>query len=388
MFAKKTSDTMAKEKKTGEVQLYGEIYPYGVNSAANFIARFDEARKGADEVNVLLHTQGGDVLEGTLMYNHIKGCGIPVNVIVAGVSCSMGTVLMAAATKVYGCENSYMMYHAPKGGCFGTAAEMEKAAKGLRGMEKIFKKIYAGKTGKSEKEVEELLVGDNWFTAQEAMEAKLIDGIVAPIATDVTQISAEELKTQTPKALYSRFAACLGSTAESTGEHRILDSNNHKNESEMDKEGLIKKFGLTGVTAQSTDKEIEDAIQAKLDAERQRADNAEATIQSARKKRITDTVNAAVTAKKISAEQTAVYVAIGEKSGFEALETVLGGMKPAASLVAATRGGAANVVGAASGTRADWSWEQWQKEDPRGLEAMAKSEPEEFDALYKAAFKG
>ena len=91
---------MVKEKKKGEVKLYGEIYPYGINSAADFIARFDEARKGADEVNLLLHTQGGDVQEGTLIYNHIKGCGVKVNVIVAGVSCSMGTVIMMAAAKV------------------------------------------------------------------------------------------------------------------------------------------------------------------------------------------------------------------------------------------------------------------------------------------------
>ncbi len=156
----------------------------------------------------------------------------------------------------------------------------------------------------------------------------------------------------------------------------------------MDKEGLIKKFGLTGVTAQSTDKEIEDAIQVKLDAEKNRADNAEAAMQAANKKRITDTVNAAAKAGKIQAGQTATFVAIGEKSGIEALETVLGGMKPAPSLVEVTRGGAANMAGAANGARADWGWEQWQKEDPRGLEALAKSEPEKFEALYKATFKG
>lgn len=375
---------MAKGKKKGEVKLYGEIYRYGVNSAAEFIARFDEARKGADEVDLLLHTQGGDVQEGTLIYNYIKGCGVPVNVIVAGVSCSMGTVIMMAAAKVYMCENSYMMVHAPKGGCYGTAVEMEKAAKGLRGMEKNFKKIYAGKTGKSEKEVEDLLVGDNWFTAQEAMDAKLIDGIVEPIATGVTQVSAEELKVQTPKALYGRFAACLENTTEGT--EVLKKSNNKKNESEMDKEGLIQKLGLTGVTAQSTDKEIEDAIQVKLDAEKRRADEAEAAIRDANKKRITDTVNAAAKAGKISAEQTATYVAIGEKSGIEALETVLSGMKPTLSLVEATRGGAANM--AQGSTQVNWGWEQWQKEDPRGLEAMAKNEPEKFEALYKAAFKG
>ena len=57
----------------------------------------------------------------------------------------MGTILMMAATRVYMCENSYLMVHAPQGGCFGTAVMMDKAAKGLRGMEKNFKKYMLPK---------------------------------------------------------------------------------------------------------------------------------------------------------------------------------------------------------------------------------------------------
>lgn len=370
-------------KKIGKVRIYGEIYPYGINSAGAFIERFDEACKGANEVNVFLHTQGGDVLEGTLMYNHIKGCGLPVNVYIVGVCCSMGTVIMMAAKRVYMCENSYLMVHAPQGGCFGTAGMMEKAAKGLRGMEKNFKKIYATKTGKNEKEIEELLVGDNWFTAQEAVDAKLIDGIVTPIATNVTQVSTEELKTQTPTALYNRFSACL--TTEGTEDG--LNSNNHKKENEMDKEGLIRKFSLTGVTAQSSDADVEKAIQDKLDAETRRADAAEQANEDAQKKRIADTVEAAVNEKKITAEQRALYVGIGEKSGLNALVAVLGGLKVTPSLVQATRGGSSASQLSDNAIRASWSWEQWQKEAPRELEAMAKSEPEKFEALYKATFQ-
>lgn len=372
---------MAKDKKIGNINLYGEIYSYGYNSAALFIARFNEAIKGADEVNIYLHTDGGEVTEGTLIYNHIKGCGIPVNVIVAGVCCSMGTVIMMAATKVYMCENSYIMIHAPQGRCFGTAQEMEKTAKCLRGMEKTFKKIYAGKTGKSEKEIEDLLVGDNWFTAQEAMDAKLIDGIVAPIATNVTQVSAEELQAQTPSALYNRFSACL-KTEEDAGEN---NNNNRKSENEMDKERLIAKFGLTGVTPQSTDEDIENAIQAKMDAEKERADAAEQTVASARKKQITDAVTAAINAKKITAEQKETFVGIGEKSGYEALVSALDAIKPVPGLAAATRGGKA--ANSTSGNRAEWSWDQWQKEDPRGLEALAKEDPEKFQALYDKEFR-
>lgn len=372
---------MAKGKKTGEVKIYGDIFPYGYNSAASFMERFEAARKGADEVNIHLHTDGGNVAEGTLIYNHIKSCDIPVNVYIDGVCCSMGTVIMLAAERVYMCENSYLMVHAPQGSCYGTASIMEKTAKGLRGMEKNFKKIYAAKTGKSEKEVEELLDGDNWFTAQEAMDAKLIDGIVAPIATDVPPVSARELKIQTPAALYNRFSACLKAE---TGEEMDTFNNNHIKQSEMDKEGLIKKFGLTGVTAQSTDKEIEDAIQAKLDTEKLRADNAENKLEEEESKRITDVVEAAFKGGKITAAQKEVYVAIGRKNGLEALSIVLDGMKGAPSLIEATRGGARLETGT---MRTEWTWEQWQKEDPRGLENMSREEPEKFEALYKSAFK-
>lgn len=371
---------MAKGKKTGEVKIYGDIFPYGYNSAASFIERFEIARKGVDEVNIHLHTDGGDVAEGTLIYNHIKSCDIPVNVYIDGVCCSMGTVVMMAAKRVYMCENSYLMVHAPQGSCYGTASVMEKVAKGLRGMEANFKKIYATKTGKSEEEVKELLDGDNWFTAQEALDAKLIDGIVEPIATDVTPVSAEELKSQTPTALYNRFSACLNIKEEDNM------SNNPIKQSEMDKEDLIKKFGLTGVTAQSSDKEVEDAIQAKLDAEKQRADEAENKVQEAEDKRISDMVEAALKGGKTTAEQKTVYVAIGKKNGIDALSTVLDGIKPVPSLIEATRGGA-NGLSGTSASRALWTWDQWQKEDPRGLEKMSKDEPEKFEALYNGAFK-
>lgn len=375
---------MAKAKKMGSVKIYGDVCSYGYNSAAAFIERFEEARKGADEMRVHLHTDGGDVMEGTLIYNHIKGCDIPVDVYIDGVCCSMGTVIMMAARRVYMCENSYLMVHAPRGGCFGTAVDMEKTAKCLRGIEKNFKKIYATKTGRDEEGMKELLDGDNWFTAQEAMDAKLIDGIVEPIATDVTPISAEELKSQSPQALYNHFSACLTS-----GENGVATSNNQNKGIEMDKKDLIEKFGLTGVTAQSADAEVYAAMQAKMDADKTRADNAEQALASASRKKITDAVQAALDAKKISEKQKETYVAIGEKSGFEALMVVLDGLKSTPSLVGFARGGAgvAGQAVAQGASREQWTWEQWQKEDPRGLEKLAKDEPERFEALYQGAFK-
>ena len=119
----------------------------------------------------------------------------------------------------------------------------------------------------------------------------------------------------------------------------------------MDKEGLIKDLGLTGVTAQSTEEEIEAAIKTKLAAEKQRADDAERTNKEAEAKRITDAVNMAIDSKRIVAEQKELYVGIGKKTGYDSLVAVLGGIKPAPSLVDVTRGGAQ----AHAGTRSDWN---------------------------------
>lgn len=156
----------------------------------------------------------------------------------------------------------------------------------------------------------------------------------------------------------------------------------------MDKVGLIQKFGLAGVTAQSSDEAIEEAIQKKLDAAEQRAQQAEEQIEADKKKRIADVVAAAKDAGKITAGQVSVYVGIGETSGLEALEAVLKDIKVSPSLVDMARGGsAAQTSGSTLAARAGWTWDQWQKEDPRGLEVMEKNEPEKFEALYKAAFK-
>lgn len=364
---------MAKRIKKAEVKIYGEINSYNSNSAAEIISRIEQARKDASEIDIHMHTIGGEVFEGTLLYNYIKACDIPVNVYIDGVCASMGTVVMLAADKVYMCENSYLMVHAPSGGAWGNAATLEKAAKGLRGMEANFRKIYGEKTGLDEQGIKDLLIGDNWFTAQEAMDAKLIDGIVAPIATDVTLIPAEELKAQTPTALYNHI------TAKMTGKKV-----NHKTENKMDKEGLIRKFGLSGVTAQSSDEAVEEAIKAKLDAEKTRADNAEAVNRNAEKKRITDVVAKAVEDKKIKAEERSVYEDIGEKTGIETLMTVLDGKKVTPSLMDVVRGG---VNAEANAGRETWSWADWQKNDPRALEAMAESDPEAFTAIYEKAYK-
>jgi len=362
--------------KIGIVKLYGYINEWGDNSARCFSERFEKAVADHDEIHLHIHTYGGSVFEGNLIYNTIKNCKKPVDVYIDGVSASMGSVIMLAARKVYMAENAFIMIHAPSGYTEGTAKDMLGAAKLLRTIEANFKTVYAAKTGKSESDIALWMDGDNWFGAKEAHGEKLIDGIVASVAKDVSVLESE-LKEFTAQTLYHRFAA-------------ELDNNNGKKESFMNKKEFIARYGLTGVTENNSDAEIYAALDKKIaeitSAEKTAKEQAQAELKAEKGKQITTMVEGAIAAKKITAAQKDQFVKIGETAGVEALQTALDAITPPKTITITSmlQGGGQS---AASANSANWAWDEWQKNDPQGLEALAKTDPEKFQALYDAKYK-
>jgi ATP-dependent protease ClpP protease subunit len=353
---------------TAKLYIYGDIDAWGENSAAAFTQRFNEACKTSDSIDLHIHSCGGQVFEGSLIYNLLKNSKKPVDVYIDGVAASMATIVILPARKIYMSANAYMMTHAPMGSVYsGTAAEMVSAAKLLRAMEQNFTDAYMARTNKSKEDIAKWLQGDNWFSAKDALAENLIDGIVDAVAVEVDEPKREELKGIKPEALYNRYAA-------------KFNLNNNK----MNKSEVIARYGLTGVTAESSEVDIYAAIEAKINDERNEKIRLQGVIDAQAKQKITDVVNAAKDAKKITDEQVPSFVAIGEKSGIEALKTALDAIKTVPSITAALQS-----VGASTTTadRATWDWDKWQKDDARGLEQMRKDEPEKFEALYNAKYK-
>ena len=267
-------------------------------------------------------------------------------------------------------ENAFVMIHAPRGWVDGTASDFIKASKLLASMEKTFVKTYSARTGKSAEDVSKWLIGDNWFSAEDAKSEKLIDDIVDPIDTTVDVLPTDELKNYNAQALFNKYTAISNQV------------HNHKpnSENEMNKQSLIARFSLTGVTAESTDSEIEAAIQAKIDAEQNAKTNAENALAKQKQDAITALVIGAVTSGKITEPQRKTFEAIGETSGIEVLQTALDAIKPTPSITSQLPG-TGKTAGTA--TRADWDFDRWQKEDSKGLEALPY---DDFNALYKAKF--
>ena len=364
-------------KKTGTVNLYGEISSWNENNSIDFIKRLKEAAQGSNSVTVNIHCIGGEVFEGNMICNAISALDVPVDANIEGLCASMASIIITRCRSVSMAENAHIMIHAPASFVFGNATQHEKAAKLLRSIEKSSANDLVKRTGKTKEEVSKWFDGDNWFDAQEALDNGIIDTIIPSGGDSRFEdiIPAQDLKTTDYNTLYKAYRA----VAQKQIEPKQITNQKEK---EMDKESLIKRFGLTGVTAQSSDADIEAAIEAKMKTDRDQ-------LAAMKKQQIEDVVTAAIAEKKITEAQKATYQGIGETSGIDALKAVFAGMKAPEAAPAQTITGAIKNVGKAGGAtdRADWDWDKWQKDDPRGLEKMKTENTEAFTALYDAKYK-
>ena len=348
--------------KKNTVKIIGEIASWNDNSADSIIERIESCAATNDVVELHIHSVGGSVFEGNLIYNAIAKCNKPVHVYVDGLAASMASIIMSAGTKIFMAENAFIMVHAPSTYVQGNADEMEKTAKMLRSMEGNFLKVYQKRTGKKEEELRAWFNGDNWFDAQDALKEKLIDGIVDKV----------EIKIEDPQDIYKDMTLMGAFSAKADIYENYFT--NTKKQKEMDKKSLIAKFGLSGLTEQSTDAEIEDAIQSKLNA-------SDAKVKEMQSQQIKAAIDAAVSAKKVNEAQRKNLEAFAEVKGIDALSDLIKGMNATQPIFTQIN---TSIKGGEN--RSDWDWEKWQKEDPRGLEKLKEENAEMFNALYLAKY--
>ena len=110
----------------------------------------------------------------------------PVKTLITGLAASMGSVLSLVAAKGhrYATPNSRIMIHQPMiGGVIrGQATDLEIHAKEILKTKSQLVDLYVSQTGRPREEIEDAIDRDKWFSAQEAMEFGLLDGIVESYA--------------------------------------------------------------------------------------------------------------------------------------------------------------------------------------------------------------
>lgn len=328
-----------------------------------------------------LHTPGGDVVAGNLIYNYLLERG--VNTHNDGYVASMGTMLFLAGQKRTMANNAILMKHAPRMGTSGTAKEIRKELKLLEELEEIMIQQYMDRSGQTREVVETWMDGDNYFTLADAKKYKLVTHEAAPVFTKEQMAAYSTLKA----------VAVDKDQDEKLFLSAIDDSQKSKNPkiSKMKKDA-ISALKLEGVSEESSDTAVINAIQQKLDAKEGDYAKLEAKLEALEKKAkedekaaITAAVEAAVKDGKITEKSKANWQKVGEDSGLTALNNLLGEMTGrGATITSKINADAPSTIEATAK-----KWDDMQKEDGETLEAMAKpdhAKHADFKALYKAKF--
>ncbi|MCD8440759.1 Clp protease ClpP [Tenacibaculum finnmarkense] len=352
-----------------KLQAYGRIWN---GDGEYFVSCLNRIEAEYDDVEVHLHTVGGDVFAGNFIFNGLNKSTKVSKLVVDGIAASMGAIATTAIENVEIVDNGYLMIHAPSANPRGTADVIQKEVDLLRSMEKDFVRKLVAKTGLPEAKVKLWLVGDNWFDAEKCLALGLVSKIIPAVVKlpvvieDPTALQISEVS--------SRYAALLTTPINKT--NTIKKTNM--------KQPLITALGLSEVTAQSSDTAIITAVQAQLQTEIQARKVAENALADYKKGEIKALLDTAEKDKLFDATQREVYAKIGESAGVEALRIVLKSPKnnAAPNIADAIQNGSSGQPE----TRATWDFDKWQKEDPKGLEKLAEKSPAEYDKMFNAKY--
>ena len=133
-------------------------------------------------VKLFITTDGGEINSGMVIYDAIQSSPVPVEVYCVGKAYSMGAVLLACGEKGkrFLLPHSRVMIHEPliPYGIGGKTSSIQTISDSLLKTKRSMEEILAKHTGKTADEIAEATKTDHFFSAEEAVEFGLADGIM------------------------------------------------------------------------------------------------------------------------------------------------------------------------------------------------------------------
>lgn len=167
---------------------YAEIYIYGyigkgwdesdVTSHA-FVKELNDLAKKYDTIKVRVNSPGGSITEGIAIFNAIRLCKANTEGYIDGIAASMAYPAVVACDQVYMSKYAKVMTHPSSGGCYGSIEDFKSAIALMEDLEGDILDIIGERTGLSIEDAREkyFTKGDRWINAAEAEKENLIDGI-------------------------------------------------------------------------------------------------------------------------------------------------------------------------------------------------------------------
>ena len=171
------------DSTTAEIYMYGVIGS-GLDIDANVVvAEIENLRKkGCRNFRFYVNSEGGEVIQGSALFNYLDRTDIDVEWVVDGVAASMMAMLISNPKhKVKAAKYSSFMYHRVQGSCYGNSDEVRNLAAMIDTFEKSLVDMMASRMKVDAESVKKEFFTDgldHWMNAEEAMRRGLVDEII------------------------------------------------------------------------------------------------------------------------------------------------------------------------------------------------------------------
>jgi len=131
------------------------------------------------EPEIYLHitTDGGCVSSAFSIIDCMNNLKVPVNTVIDGDVSSAGTIISIHGKKRYVGENSYVLIHELRSGCWGKLAYIDDTYKNCIKVQEHINNIYLTKTKITKKMLNNLLIKDIQFNSKETIKMGVADEI-------------------------------------------------------------------------------------------------------------------------------------------------------------------------------------------------------------------
>ncbi len=141
--------------------------------------------KPKKKITIFLNTGGGETKHGVAIYDTIKLCKSPVEIRVFGSAESMGAVILQGATDRLISFNSTLMLHYGSSSISGKPKEIRAWQKEYSRQDEWMLRLFLEAIKQKNPNIDSakihsILSTDTIFTADEALEIGLVDGIILP----------------------------------------------------------------------------------------------------------------------------------------------------------------------------------------------------------------
>ena len=192
---------MVKNSTTSaELLLYGSIGASWWDEEAVSPKEFAKELKAlgnVQEITVRINSNGGDVFAGQTIYSLLKSHQAKITVYIDGLAASIASVIAMVGDTVIMPKNAMLMIHNPWCYSMGNANDFRKLADDLDKIRETSLAVYQEKSNLEKEKIIELLDGETWLTAEEALAYGFIDQIdqiqvAASVQTDVLFMNGQK----------------------------------------------------------------------------------------------------------------------------------------------------------------------------------------------------